>query len=375
MRPILGDLAQRQIAQAVLDAVLLHRVAVVARQAGRIEREPDVAEVVLRHFLDAGGGERIDLIVRREVAERKFLRRRERERDEQRWNEAPHPSTHRRSLPLRNPTATSTYNRPVAELHDWVELGKDTISSLKTKDVTNLYALEWPETRKMLIADYQSKIDSDPRRLRRFVRTRSAHAPRPGQTPRAASPRLLPRRLRLVLLLPRLAAVATTASPCSPGRSSKWPATFMIIVVLLAMELIDKIKFRDELELARDLQADLIPKIAAADGRVRDRGVQPHRQYRRRRHLRLRSASRRPPGRSLRRRLGPRHGGGTGDGGRARGVADAARRRSVAARDHQLAQSHPLPHRRSALVFLLLLLPASSATARSSPRSPAIRRS
>ena len=34
----------------------------------------------------------------------------------------------------------------------------------------------------------------------------------------------------------------------------------MIMVVLLAMELIDKIKFRDELELARDLQADLIPK-------------------------------------------------------------------------------------------------------------------
>ena len=62
----------------------------------------------------------------------------------------------------------------MAELHDWVELGKDTISSLKTKDVTNLYALEWPETRKMLIADYQSKIDNDPRRLRRF----GAHAQR-----------------------------------------------------------------------------------------------------------------------------------------------------------------------------------------------------
>jgi len=62
----------------------------------------------------------------------------------------------------------------MAELHDWVELGKDTISSLKTKDVTNLYSLEWPETRKMLIADYQSKIDSDPKRLRRFARMHSA---------------------------------------------------------------------------------------------------------------------------------------------------------------------------------------------------------
>ena len=89
MRPILRDLAHCQVAQAILDAVLLHRVAVVARQAGRIEGEPDVAEVVLRYLLDAGGGERMDLIVGREVAERKFLRT-EAERDEQRWHQAPH---------------------------------------------------------------------------------------------------------------------------------------------------------------------------------------------------------------------------------------------------------------------------------------------
>jgi sigma-B regulation protein RsbU (phosphoserine phosphatase) len=35
--------------------------------------------------------------------------------------------------------------------------------------------------------------------------------------------------------------------------------TFLSMTLLLAMELIDKIKFRDELELARDLQANLIP--------------------------------------------------------------------------------------------------------------------
>src|SRR5437870_4755074 len=38
---------------------------------------------------------------------------------------------------------------------------------------------------------------------------------------------------------------------------------FLLMTVLLAMELIDKIKYRDELELARDLQADLIPKQPA----------------------------------------------------------------------------------------------------------------
>jgi sigma-B regulation protein RsbU (phosphoserine phosphatase) len=145
----------------------------------------------------------------------------------------------------------------VAELHDWVELGKDTISSLKKKDVTNLYALEWPETRKMLIADYQSKIDSDPRRLRRFVRTRSAML-------LGLAKRLAPHR-RIIFLVGFVWFFLSMLDAVGDHRRfHAWPyfemtGAFMIMIVLLAMELIDKIKFRDELELARDLQADLIP--------------------------------------------------------------------------------------------------------------------
>src|SRR6266536_31655 len=41
----------------------------------------------------------------------------------------------------------------MARIRDWVELGKDTISSLKTSDVATLYGTEWPSTRKMLIAE------------------------------------------------------------------------------------------------------------------------------------------------------------------------------------------------------------------------------
>ena len=147
----------------------------------------------------------------------------------------------------------------MAELHDWVELGKDTISSLKTKDVTNLYALEWPETRKMLIADYQSKIDSDPRRLRRFVRTRSAML-------LGLAKRLTPQRRVLFLVafvwffVCLVHILIAKKSMLDPTPLIEMAGSFMIIVLLLAMELIDKIKFRDELELARDLQADLIPK-------------------------------------------------------------------------------------------------------------------
>jgi serine phosphatase RsbU (regulator of sigma subunit) len=146
----------------------------------------------------------------------------------------------------------------VAELHDWVKLGKDTISSLRTKDVTNLYALEWPETRKMLIADYQSKIDSDPKQLRRFVRTRSAML-------LGLAKRLAPFR-RVLFLVAFVWFFFCLFSAVTRNNSfHAWPfvemaGAFMIVVLLLAMELIDKIKYRDELELARDLQADLIPK-------------------------------------------------------------------------------------------------------------------
>ena len=131
----------------------------------------------------------------------------------------------------------------------------------------------------------------------------------------------------------------------------------MIMVVLLAMELIDKIKFRDELELARDLQADLIPKsppqtneyeIAAFNRIANTVGGDIY------------DFVPLPDG-----RLAVLFGDASGHGmaaGLVMAVAHAAWRTQLdvdpsPARDHQLAESHPLPHRRSALVLLLLLLP------------------
>src|SRR5262245_38576064 len=62
----------------------------------------------------------------------------------------------------------------MAEIRDWVELGKNTISSLKTSDVTRLYRKEWPETREMLIAEHRAAIEGERYRLRRMFRSRSA---------------------------------------------------------------------------------------------------------------------------------------------------------------------------------------------------------
>lgn len=144
----------------------------------------------------------------------------------------------------------------MARVRDWVELGKQTISSLKTSDVTGLYSTEWKQTRSMLIADHASDIEREPKRLNRFVRTRSAIL-------FGLAKRLAPARRVIFLIAFFWFWVCLFTITTHPSHS--WPyievaAAFMLLVLLLAMELIDKIKFRDELELARDLQADLIPK-------------------------------------------------------------------------------------------------------------------
>ena len=149
----------------------------------------------------------------------------------------------------------------MARIRDWVNLGRNTIESLKTSDVSHLYAVEWPETRRMLIADYREAIEHDPRRIRRFLRTSSAMM-------HGLAKRLAPHR-RVLFVLSWVAFFVCLASIFAQMRDPPLTtfvevvATFMLMTLLLAMELMDKIKYRDELELARDLQADLIPKEPA----------------------------------------------------------------------------------------------------------------
>lgn len=149
----------------------------------------------------------------------------------------------------------------MARLHDWVELSKSTIHSLKLSDATRFYETEWPETRRMLIADHADAIGAERKRLRRFVRTRSAEL-------YGLAKRLAPLR-RVVFLVAFVWFFLLLVEVASKDIGVRgWPlfeiaACFMLMVVLLAMELIDKIKYRDELELARDLQSDLIPKNPA----------------------------------------------------------------------------------------------------------------
>jgi serine phosphatase RsbU (regulator of sigma subunit) len=141
----------------------------------------------------------------------------------------------------------------VARFRDWVDLGRNTLRGLKPDDVTGLYAFEWPETKKMLIADHRSAIDADPRRLRRWMRIASAIV-------YGLAKRLAPHR-RILFFISLIAFFASLFAANPPfWVFVELAVTFLLMTALLAMELIDKIKIRDELVLARDLQASLIPK-------------------------------------------------------------------------------------------------------------------
>jgi hypothetical protein len=145
----------------------------------------------------------------------------------------------------------------VALLRDWLDLGKNTVNSLKTNDVANLYTLEWPETQKMLTAEHRASIEAEPKRVKRWIRTVSAIFY--GMAKKLAPHRRILFAVSFVLFFVCLAAIFQRT------QGEFWlfveiSATFLVMTVLLAMELIDKVKYRDELQLARDLQASLIPK-------------------------------------------------------------------------------------------------------------------
>jgi serine phosphatase RsbU (regulator of sigma subunit) len=146
----------------------------------------------------------------------------------------------------------------VARVHDWIELAKSTFKSLKTSDIAGLYSEEWPRTRAMLIADHSEDIERDPKRIRRWLRTVSAIL-------YGLAKRLAPHRRILFLacwiyFFFCLFAIATHMKDPPVLTFVEIAGAFLMLTLLLAMELIDKLRFRDELELARDLQADLIPK-------------------------------------------------------------------------------------------------------------------
>ncbi len=146
----------------------------------------------------------------------------------------------------------------MARFHDWVELTGTTIRSVGSRGVADLYEREWPAVRHKLLEDHLDAIEREPKRWKRWGRTASALGY--GLTARLAPARRLLFLIALALGLVSLLNLAGAARESSSGQGIVGLfISFGIMVFLLSLELIDKIHFRDELELARELQASLIP--------------------------------------------------------------------------------------------------------------------
>src|SRR5215471_19759736 len=136
---------------------------------------------------------------------------------------------------------------------DWGRLARDTFHSLTREDFAGVYKREWPEARKQLVSQHSEEIEQERRRWKRWLRNGNAIVF--GLVQRLTPARRTFFALALIIFISgfwNLAAGSRIAGAID------LLIGFLIFMLLLAMELIDKITFRDELVLARELQANLV---------------------------------------------------------------------------------------------------------------------
>lgn len=154
---------------------------------------------------------------------------------------------------------------------DWIDLVRSTFRSVSRKDLSGLYGRDWAQAREKLTADFESELARPGGRIRRFFR--SSNAVLFGLSKRLAPARRVLFAVALLALILALQGPAVyRESEKSHGRVTRTSVfemyfdngwlfvSLLALGSLLAMELVDKINYRDELELARDLQASLIPR-------------------------------------------------------------------------------------------------------------------
>jgi serine phosphatase RsbU (regulator of sigma subunit) len=153
----------------------------------------------------------------------------------------------------------------------WTELLRGTFSAVGREDLTGLYSLEWRRAQEALIEESGEPVRTGGGHIRRFFRTTN-------RVLYGLARRLAPAR-RVVFLVVLLCLFLSMCGPefhwtdesdeNGARRETSYKVDFdasfllvstILLGLLLGMELVDKINYRDELELARDLQATLIPK-------------------------------------------------------------------------------------------------------------------
>lgn len=139
---------------------------------------------------------------------------------------------------------------------DWKNLARETVHSFDPDEVRGMWSQDWRRAREAFFEDTRAEIEAEPRRFRR--RLLQANAVVYGLARRLAPPRRMVFAAVLVLVV---LAVVEHALTDVPG----WSHFVLLVCVvaltfLLAMELVDKLHFKDELVMARALQAQLVPR-------------------------------------------------------------------------------------------------------------------
>ncbi len=156
---------------------------------------------------------------------------------------------------------------------DWIELVRSTFRSVGREEMSGLYAREWRHAKEKLTAEDREEIEREPKRIKRFLK--SANAVLFGLSRRLAPTRRVAFGAALLLMFFSFNLKWSTTGRTRAGehRTTEYSvsldsgfllASITLLTLLLGMELVDKINFRDELELARELQSSLIPKTLPA---------------------------------------------------------------------------------------------------------------
>lgn len=146
----------------------------------------------------------------------------------------------------------------MAKISDWFNLADDTLRTVRTREISNLYTVEWQEAQRMLTSDHREALDGERKKVKRLLWT--INAVMFGMAKRLAPQRRLIFIIAQVVFVWSFFSMLTSKDPRAVANVLGIFGTFVVMTLLLGLELIDKLKIRNELELARDLQASLIPK-------------------------------------------------------------------------------------------------------------------
>jgi serine phosphatase RsbU (regulator of sigma subunit) len=141
---------------------------------------------------------------------------------------------------------------------DWKSLAKETAHSFDADEVRGMWDVDFRRATQVFLADHEDEIAAEPRAWKRALRKTNAVVF--GLAKRLAPPR------RLVFVLALVLTIVAVLNTMAGNGVEGWPFAALYVSVLalaflLAMELVDKLHFRDELVMARELQAQLVPRV------------------------------------------------------------------------------------------------------------------